>query len=88
MVKEIINEEGAIVERKDPVLVRETVSRSTADFLIDAMFETVTDGTGGAAAVAGYNVGGKTGTAEKLPRSAKNLRVLRRWRILRYLSML
>ncbi len=72
VVKEIINEEGAIVERKDPVLVRETVSRSTADFLIDAMFETVTDGTGGAAAVAGYNVGGKTGTAEKLPRSAKN----------------
>ena len=72
VVKEILNEEGAVVERKDPVLVRETVSKSTADFLIDAMFETVTDGTGGAAAVAGYDVGGKTGTAEKLPRSAKN----------------
>ena len=72
VVKEILNEEGAVVERKEPVLVRETVSKSTSDFLVDAMFQTVAAGTGKAAAVAGYNVGGKTGTAEKLPRSAKN----------------
>lgn len=36
------------------------------------MFQTVENGTGGAAKVAGYQVGGKTGTAEKQPRSAKN----------------
>ncbi len=36
------------------------------------MFQTVENGTGGAAKVAGYHVGGKTGTAEKQPRSAKN----------------
>ena len=36
------------------------------------MVQTVENGTGGAAKVAGYQVGGKTGTAEKQPRSAKN----------------
>ena len=33
------------------------------------MFQTVENGTGGAAKVAGYQVGGKTGTAEKIPRN-------------------
>ena len=61
-----------MVEKKEPVLVREPVSRSTSDFLKEAMFQTVEVGTGKAAQVAGYDVGGKTGTAEKQPRSAKN----------------
>lgn len=72
VVKQILNEQGSVVEKKDPVLVRETVSKSTAYFLKEAMFETVETGTGKAAHVEGYHVGGKTGTAEKQPRSAKN----------------
>ena len=72
VVRQILNEQGSVVETKDPVLVRETVSQSTADYLKEAMFQTVENGTGGAAKVAGYQVGGKTGTAEKQPRSAKN----------------
>ena len=72
VVKQILNEQGSVVEKKEPVLVRETVSRSTSDFLKEAMFQTVEVGTGKAAQVAGYDVGGKTGTAEKQPRSAKN----------------
>lgn len=72
VVKQILNEQGAVVEKKEPVLVRETISQSTADFLNEAMFRTVEEGTGKVAQVAGYEVGGKTGTAERQPRLEKN----------------
>ena len=45
VVKQILNEQGSVVEKKEPVLVRETVSRSTSDFLKEAMFQTVEVGT-------------------------------------------
>lgn len=72
VVRQIMNEQGAVVQRMEPVLVRETVSQSTSQFIKRALFRTVEEGTGSAAAVAGYEIGGKTGTAEKLPRSARN----------------
>lgn len=48
------------------MLGRQIVSRETSDFVVDMMRYVVTHGTGKNAAVLGYSVMGKTGTAEKL----------------------
>ena len=74
VVKQVVNDQGSVVRKIEPNLVRETVSESTSEVIRHALFMTVDDeeGTGKAGRVAGYKVGGKTGTAEKLPRSAHN----------------
>ncbi len=69
VVKQIINDSGAVVQKNDGVLVRETVSDSTSRFLRNALLMTVEKGTGSAAKVEGYAIGGKTGTAEKVGRN-------------------
>lgn len=68
VVKQIQDENGNVTETKDPVLVRKTVSKETSDIIKDYMYGVVEEGTGKTAAVEGYAIGGKTGTAEKLPR--------------------
>ncbi len=72
IVKQILNESGSVVKKNDRLLVRETVSASTSDFIRRALVRTVAEGTGKAAQVPGYEVGGKTGTAEKIPRKQGN----------------
>ncbi len=68
VVKQIQDESGNVSESKDPVLVRKTVSEETSKIIKDYMLGVVEEGTGASAAVEGYDVGGKTGTAEKHPR--------------------
>ena len=74
VVKEITTESGNVVKSFDKVLVRNTLSKETCDWLMEAMYQTVADDgvntTGTAARVEGYTIGGKTGTAEKLPRGS------------------
>lgn len=68
VVKQILDEDGNLVENYDKILVRRTISQDTSDKIKGILKETVEYGTGKKAIVEGYEIGGKTGTAEKLPR--------------------
>jgi stage V sporulation protein D (sporulation-specific penicillin-binding protein) len=68
IVKKIVNESGATVREYDKLLVRQTVSEKTSELLQQYLYRTVEAGTASGAKVEGYSIGGKTGTAEKLPR--------------------
>lgn len=71
-VRQIVDEDGSIIENNEPELVRKTVSKSTSNLMKQYMAGVVTEGTGSRAAVEGYTIGGKTGTAEKIPRNKGN----------------
>ena len=68
VVKQIQDENGNVTENIDPMLVKKTISEETSEVIKDYMLGVVQEGTGSSAAVEGYDIGGKTGTAEKLPR--------------------
>ncbi|MCR4990395.1 MAG: cell division protein FtsI [Lachnospiraceae bacterium] len=70
LVKKVINSSGATVENIEPRLLKQTISRDTSDMIISMCNNVVTGehGTGKTARPAGYIIGGKTGTAETLPR--------------------
>ncbi len=66
LVKELKDSDGNTVEKFDEKIVRQVVSKETADELCDIMQYVVDEGGGGTAGVEGYRVGAKTGTANKV----------------------
>ncbi len=68
VMKNITDNTGAVVESNEPNLVRQTVSTEISDKLKTFLERAVREGTGQSAKVAGYTMGGKTGTAQKYPR--------------------
>ena len=68
VVKAIRDENGNVTETIEPVLEKRTISKKTSEMLKSYMHSVVENGSGKYAKVEGYDVGGKTGTAEKLPR--------------------
>lgn len=68
VVKRLLDSDGNVVEDIDPVLVRKTISKEVSDYMRTYLQAVVEEGTGYAAGIDGYTIGGKTGTAEKLPR--------------------
>lgn len=68
MVSKIVSPSGATVENIEPRVLKQTISASTSEKIVEYCNAVVTDGTGKTARPAGYAIGGKTGTAETLPR--------------------
>lgn len=64
IVKEIRNSNGDIVEEVKPEVYRRVISEQTSKDVLSMMTSVVDEGTGKNARVQGYQIGGKTGTAE------------------------
>ncbi len=73
VVKETLNSDGTSESKTEPTLVRQVISEDTSALLCQMLESVVGDkleGTGKNAYVAGYSIGGKTGTSEKVAQDA------------------
>ena len=65
VVSQVLDSYGNIVEEKSPTVLRQVISEETSQVMCGLIESVVSEGTAKNAQVAGYRIGGKTGTAEK-----------------------
>ena len=65
LVERITDSEGSVVYRHDDTPVRQVISEATSATVRECLEYVVASGTGKNGQVAGYRIGGKTGTADK-----------------------
>ena len=66
LVSEILDAQGNTVYRAEPTAVRRTIREETSEIMCRLIESVVTEGTAKNAQVAGFSIGGKTGTSEKI----------------------
>lgn len=66
IVSEVIDADGKTVLKQEPTVVRQVITEETSKIMCSLMESVVTEGTAKNAAVAGFSIGGKTGTSEKI----------------------
>ena len=66
IVSEVIDSKGKTVLKQEPTAVRQVISEETSKTMRGLLESVVTEGTAKNAAVAGFSIGGKTGTSEKI----------------------
>ena len=71
VVRAVLDSRGREARGFEPRAIRQVISPETARTLTQIMTRVVTDGTGRYAAIPGYDVAGKTGTAQKVDQATK-----------------
>ena len=66
IVSEVIDEDGVTLLKQEPTVVRTTIRPETSALMRELIRSVVTEGTAKNASVAGFSIGGKTGTSEKI----------------------
>ena len=66
LVSEIVDHRGNTVVKAEPTVIRRTISAQTSRTMCGLIRSVVTEGTAKNAQVAGFSIGGKTGTSEKI----------------------
>ena len=64
-VDSIVSQEGRVLQKNEPTVVRRVISETTSERVRTILESVVSEGSGKNAAIPGYRVGGKTGTAQK-----------------------
>ena len=75
LVSRITAPDGQVIKEIEPVVKRQVISEETSATMCRLMEGVVTSGTGKQAAVAGYRVGGKSGTSQKLDSADEKARI-------------
>ena len=66
LVSQVLDKDGNIVLEQTPTAVRQVISSETSQIMCSLMESVVAEGTAKNASVAGFSIGGKTGTSEKI----------------------
>ena len=66
VVSEVLDAEGNTVLQQEPTVIRQVISEETSKTMCQLLESVVTVGTAKNASVAGFSIGGKTGTSEKI----------------------
>ncbi len=66
VVHQVLSPEGEVLETKGRTVLRQVISQETSQTMCQLLESVVSQGTAKNAQIAGYRIGGKTGTSEKI----------------------